>query len=245
MRPYNLRFAILRFANLRFVAGVLCAAVVTPGVVVAQTSPGAEAQRTLSVGGLAGFANGFSLQGQLLAADLAPSLPIQARLRLGYTRLDPGSSSEARRVFINNATNGTPEKAGRVLGVDFDVLWPSTSVPGDQGWWWAGVRHSSFRGNFRYVGGNADFDVTTSQWGVGMGAESRFTLGPRTWLVVDVGVDWFFGSRLQGHDTSYSPDEDNVNPREDFGYADADGAINQLKLRPVLLLGVQRRLGGE
>ncbi|MBT8336291.1 MAG: hypothetical protein KJO11_06780 [Gemmatimonadetes bacterium] len=212
--------------------------------------PGAEAQesptsrRNFVVGGMLGFADGLSLQGQFLARDLAPSIPVEARLRLGFTRLDPGSSSEARRIFINNATNGTPEKKGRVVDLDLDLLWPSESVPGDQGYWSVGVRHSRFRGNFRYVGGNEDFDVTSAHWGLGIGTESRFVIGSRTWLVVDAGLDWFPGARLQGHDTSYSPDGDDVNPREDYQYGDADDAINQPKWRPVLLIGVQRRLGG-
>lgn len=201
--------------------------------------------RSFVVGGMLGFADGLSLQGQLLARDLTPSLPIEARVRVGWTRLDPGSSSEARRIFINNATNGTPEKKGRVIDVDLDVLVPSASVPGDLGFWSFGVRRSSFRGNFRYVGGNEDFDVTSTHWGLGVGTESRFVLGSRTWLVVDAGLDWFGGSRLQGHDTSYSPDGDDVNAREDYGYGDADSAINQPKLRPVLLIGVQRLLGGR
>lgn len=230
----------MRTPWIRFAAAALLA---VPLGLSGQASQGPG--RSFVVGGMMGFADGFTLQGQFLARDLTPSLPFEARLRLGWTRLDPGSSSEARRIFINNATNGTPEKKGRAIDLDLDVLIPSRSVPGDLGFWSVGVRRSSFRGNFKYVGGNEDFDVTSTHWGLGVGTESRFVLGSRTWLVVDAGLDWFGGSRLQGHDTSYSPDGDDVNPREDYEYGDADGAINQPKLRPVLLLGVQRTLGGR
>ena len=222
--------------------GIVVAALLAVGQGgAAQDSSGPS--RSFVAGGMLGFANGLSLQGQLLARDLTPSLPFEARVRVGWTRLDPGSSAEARRIFINNATNGTPEKKGRVIDFDLDLLWPTASVPGDEGYWSVGVRHSRFRGNFRYIGGNEDFDVTSSHWGLGVGGESRFVIGARTWLVIDAGLDWFPGARLQGHDTSYSPDGDDVNPREDYEYGDADGAINQPKLRPVILIGIQRRLG--
>lgn len=212
------------------------------GVAAQLPSPNA---RSLAVGGMLGFAGGRSLQGHAVAGRLAPSLPLEARLRLGYTRLDPGSSSAARRIFINNATNGTPEESGRVLDVDLDLLWRTGRLPGDEAFWSVGVRHSRFKGNFRYIGGNEDFDVTSSHWGLGVGAESRFGVGRRSWLVVHTGLDLFPRARLKGHDTSYSPDGDNVNPREDFGYDDADDAINQPRLRPVLLVGFQRLIGSR
>lgn len=230
-----------------WIGWVAVAVLATPVFARAQ-APSLPASRptppTVAVGGMAGFAGGLSLQAQVLARGLAPSLPVEARLRLGYTRTDPGSASEARRIFINNATNGTPEESGRVLDLDLDVLWRAGWVPGDQGLLFAGVRHTRFRGNFRYIGGNEDFDVTSSHWGLGVGAESRYAVGPRTFLVVNAGLDLFPGARLQGHDTSYSPDGDHVNPRQDFGYDDADGAINQPRVRPVILVGFTRRMGG-
>ncbi|MGD8282096.1 MAG: hypothetical protein PVI31_02035 [Gemmatimonadota bacterium] len=49
-------------------------------------------------------------------------------------------------------------------------------------------------------------------------------------------------SPLTGHDTSYSPDDDNVNPREDFTHSDANEAVHQPSFRPVLTLGISRSL---
>ena len=50
-------------------------------------------------------------------------------------------------------------------------------------------------------------------------------------------------SRLTGHDTSYSPDGDDVNPRKDYTYSDADRAVGQPTWRPVALVGLLYRLG--
>jgi hypothetical protein len=62
-------------------------------------------------------------------------------------------------------------------------------------------------------------------------------------LLLAGGAEYFFDSRLTGHDTSYSPDGDNVNPRKDYTYNDADDAVDQPVLRPIALLGFSYRLG--
>ena len=107
-----------------------------------------------------------------------------------------------------------------------------------------GVRYSSFTANFKYVGGNEDFDVTSSHWGAAAGLEAEFPMGQRMSLILSGGAEYFFSSRLTGHDTSYSPDGDNVNPREDYSYSDADDAVGQPTFRPILLVGVSYKLGG-
>jgi hypothetical protein len=55
--------------------------------------------------------------------------------------------------------------------------------------------------------------------------------------MLSAGLDYFFSSRLTGHDTSYS--ESNVNPRNDYTYSDADAAVGQPKLEPLLMLGMR------
>jgi alkaline phosphatase len=64
-------------------------------------------------------------------------------------------------------------------------------------------------------------------------------------LLVAGGGEYFFGARLTGHDTSYSRDGDNVNPREDYTYVDADNAVDQPTWRPVLAVGLSYRLGAR
>lgn len=193
----------------------------------------------LSAGALVGFQNGVSIQAFGTVRDLAQGLPLAFRLRLGRTGLDPGSPSEARRIFINNATNGTPVESGRTWDAGFDLVFPH----GPRSRFYAGVRHTSFRGNFKFVGGNEDFDVTTTQWGLGAGLEGAYPMTPRMDLILSGGAEWYRAAQLRGHDTVYSPGGESVNPREDYTYDDADKAVHQPKLRPTLLLGVSYRLG--
>jgi hypothetical protein len=200
----------------------------------------ATAQSRLSVGGIAGYQDGLGIQLFATARDFASGLPVSARIRVGRTSLDPGSSSAARRIFINNATNGTPVESGRTWDVGLDALLPK----GDHTALWAGVRYSRFKANFKYIGGNEDFDVTSSQWGIASGVDWSYAVGASTSLLMSGGLEYYRPSRLTGHDTSYSPDDDNVNPREDFTYSDANDAIHQPSFRPVVTLGFSKTLGG-
>jgi len=64
----------------------------------------------LSAGILTGYNRGYSLQGNLAYRN--SELPFELRGGVGYTFLNPGNALDARRIFINNNTNGSPEKSG-------------------------------------------------------------------------------------------------------------------------------------
>jgi hypothetical protein len=198
---------------------------------------GGEVSR-FSVGGFLGYQDGPSFQVFGLAREFAQGFPLQARLRLARTAVEPGSAPDARRIFINDATNGTPKESGRTWDLGLDGLYPL----GPRRNLFGGVRYTRFTANFKYVGGNEDFDVTSSHWGLAAGMEAEFPMGPRMSLLISGGGEYFFSSRLTGHDTSYSPDGDHVNPRKDYTYSDADDAVDQPVLRPVLLLGFSYQL---
>jgi hypothetical protein len=219
--------------------GILRSSLLASALLVAGALP-VDAQRpTVSVGAVSGYQNGLAVQAFAVVEDLAPGLPVQVRVRFGHTAVEPGSATQARRIFINNATNGTPEKRGHTWDTGLDVLVRRS----ERTHLFLGVRRTSFLANFRYVGGNEDFDVRSTHWGFGGGLEATYPVGRRAAILVSGGVDYYLPSRLQGHDTSYSPDNDNVNPREAFTYSEADDAIHQPVLRPMALVGLRWRLG--
>lgn len=196
-----------------------------------------------------GYNNGFGVQLNGTALQPIQTLPIQLRVGIGYTKLDPGNAADARRIFINNATNGVPEEKAKAFDYRLDVLWDSNLFNLAEAYWSVGPRYSSYTANFKYVGGNEDFDVTSKQFGVGLGAESQFPISNKLNLVAAAGLDYFFNNTLQGHDTSYSPGNDNVNPRNDnqnndtqFNYSDANEAVKQPDFMPRVLLGVIYKL---
>lgn len=198
-----------------------------------------------AVGLFAGYNRGLGFNANFTALQPLESLPVNLRIGIGYTKLDPGNSADARRIFINNATNGVPEEKGKSFDYRLDFLWKTNLLNLEESYIVFGPRYSSFTANFNYIGGNEDFDVTSKQFGIGLGAETHFKISSQFSLVAAVGLDYFFNNTLKGHDTSYSPDDDNVNPRDDnendnteFTFSDANKAIKQPSLMPRVLLGV-------
>lgn len=202
-----------------------------------------------SAGFLVGYNGGVGGNLNVTAHKPIDALPVSFRFGIGYTNLEPGNSADARRIFINNATNGVPEEKGKAFDYRLDVLVPIGLIDNADSYLVFGPRYSSFRGNFKYVGGNEDFDVTTRQFGAGIGVESHFKMNEKLDLVVQAGVGYFFNTTLKGHDTQYSPDNDNVNPRDDnendniqFTYKDADKAINDPDFVPRVMIGLNYKL---
>jgi hypothetical protein len=194
------------------------------------------------IGISAGYYSGISWQLQSEISNFATDFPLTARLTVGHTYLDPGNSADARRIFINNATNGIPEKSGGIWNYRMDFLFPIKlwSIPNANLVF--GPRYASYKGNFKYIGGNEDFDVTSSHWGFGIGLESSFSMSRKLALRILTGFDYLFKSELKGHDTLYSPDGQDVNPREDYSFSDADKAINQPGNELFIIIGFAYQL---
>jgi hypothetical protein len=209
----------------------------------------AKGPSKLSAGFLTGYNRGYGIQGNLTINNSWNDLPFELRFGVGYTFLNPGNSADARRIFINNATNGEPQKSGRSIDYRLDFLIAKSMFGLKNSYVVFGPRGSSFKGNFKYIGGNEDFDVISRQWGAGVGLENHFTMTQNLNLVVAVGIDYYLPSTLHGHDTSYSPDNDNVNTRNDnenndipFTYKDADKAISQPRFMPFAMIGLTLKL---
>ncbi len=209
--------------------------------VLGQSTVAQSLDPQISVGLRAGYHDGVAFEGYGIISDFAEGFPFAMRVGISRTAVQPGSALDARRIFINNATNGDPEKKGKTWHHKLDFLAPVSLLSQARTYLYGGIRYSKFTANFRFVGGNEDFDVKSSQWGLGAGLESYFAMGQRVDFVVGGGLDGFFSSTLSGHDTSYSPDGESVNPREDYTYSDADEAIAQPKWEPVFTLGINYR----
>jgi hypothetical protein len=93
------------------------------------------------------------------------------------------------------------------------------------------------------VGDNEEFDITGRQWALGAGLQSTTRLGERFSVGLGAGAEYFFPTNLHGHDATYSPDDENVNARRDYQYADADRAVDQPTLELRVMAGVGCRLG--
>jgi hypothetical protein len=190
---------------------------------------------------LIGYNGGTGLELDGRVGQFAEGFPLELKLALAYTGMNPGNAADARRIFINNATNGDPEKSGHRWEMRFDFLYRVSWLKIEYAYLHFGPRYSMFTGNFKFIGGNEDFDITSNQWGLGTGLTTYFPMGKKFYFALTAGGDYYFAGDLTGHDTTYRSDGEHVNPREDYGYEDADDAINQPKFELRLMMGVSYR----
>ena len=176
--------------------------------------------------GLAGLNGGPGGRVTAMASGFAAGFPLALEFGIGYTSLDAGDPWASRKIFINDNTNGTPENKGWAWDFRMDFLYRTSLLGMTNSYLYAGVRRSLFTADFKFVGGNEDFEITSNQWGVGLGARGAFPIGGRVEFMLTAGLDYYFSTTLEGHDTAYGPDGLVVNGRENFTFADADAAVN-------------------
>jgi hypothetical protein len=185
-----------------------------------------------------GYHGGVGLHVSVTALNFAQNFPFSVRLGLGYTRVDAGDDWGARRVFINDNTNGTARSNAHVWDGRLDLLYPVKLLDLQRTTLFGGVRRSDFNAYFEYIGGAETFDVMTTQWGLGGGIETAFAVSPRVDMVLTLGGDYYFRSELSGHDTYYRPDGNDTHPIDDYTFTEADAVINQPDVMTRLMLGV-------
>lgn len=191
------------------------------------------------VGGLhVGTSGGLGFQASGTLVNFTRDVPLSARFTFGYHVSSAGDPYAARRVFINNNTNGTPEDSAHQWQFRFDLMFPVFKIGPQQIVLFGGPRHARYTANFNYVGGNENFDVIARPWGGGLGVETQFVISDRTSFQLQFGVDYYQKTKLSGHDTAYDPDGNHVNPREDYDYASADDAIDQPKVEILAMMGL-------
>lgn len=224
----------MKFKNILFVS-ILILLLIPP--VTAQV----QSKSKNSMGLVVGLNRGLGINGNFTIHRIAEGLPGNIRFSVGYTWLDPGKALDVRRIFINNNTGGVPEKKGHNNDFRIDYMMPHKFFNFKDSYLVFGPRYSVFKGNFNYIGSNEDFEITSKQWGFGLGAENYFKMSKNLDLSVSTGLDYFLNSTLKGHDTSYSPNNDNIQAREDYTYKDANKAVKQPQFMPRLMVGVQYR----
>jgi hypothetical protein len=214
------------------------------GIVVFATAAGDFARAAETSAGLGiGTIGGTGLQAEVVLADFTRDAPLSLRAAVAHAGRDAGVPMDARHVFINENTNGTPEESGKLWSLRLDLLLPVARLGAAPVTLGLGLRKAYFTGTFAFVDGNETFDVTGSPWGVGLSLDTALAMSRRTAFTLRVGVDRYFDAALAGHGSTYAPDDQNVNAHEDYTWADADAAVNQPRWEVVALAGVRWRFG--
>ena len=74
-------------------------------------------------GVVAGYTGGVGVGMNASVSDFAEGFPMALRIGVGYTSREPGNAADARRIFINDATNGTPEENGWMWDYRLDLMY--------------------------------------------------------------------------------------------------------------------------
>ncbi len=189
-----------------------------------------------------GYYGGPGLHVNGTLGNFAQGFPFSVRLGLGYARVPTGDALMARRVFINNATNGTPRSRGKIWDARLDVVYPVKLMSLKHSSVFGGARRAYYTADFEYIGGAETFNVSSNQWGIGGGIETAFPLSPRLDMIVLAGADYYFRATMDGHDTYYSPDgKHDLHPIDDYNYKDADKAIAQPEVETRVMFGIAYR----
>ena len=189
-------------------------------------------------GGLnAGYNSGIGIMGNIRLSNFAEDFPFAIRLAIEYTSVDPGDPVAARSIFINDATNGVPQKFGFIWDFRLDFIYKVKFLGIPKTFLFAGPRYSMFTAVFNFIDGNEFFNINSNQWGFGGGIETDFPISDRFAIAFNTGLDYYFLSEIYGHDTSYFPDGTIINGKKNYTYQSADNAINQPKLVLKFLMG--------
>jgi hypothetical protein len=187
---------------------------------------------------MTGYTGGFGINLNGTISEFSYDIPLSVRFGAGYNIREAGNPWDARKVFINDNTNGDPAESAHSFDLRLDFAYPVKLFSIRKSLLYVGPRYSMHTSTFEFVGGNEFFDISSSQFGLGLGLETYFGISPNLSLVFSGGFDYYFDAQISGHDSAYNPDGTNVSGREDYTYQDADAAINQPKYEFRFLVGL-------
>lgn len=206
--------------------------------VTAQKTPPLAANPKFSFGALVGYTDNFGINLSGMISEFSYDIPLSIKFSAGYNVRDAGNPLDARKIFINDNTNGDPDESGHSIDFRLDFAYPINIFSIRKSYLTIGPRYSMHTSTFEFVGGNEFFDITASQFGLGAGLETYFGISQNLSFVFSGGFDYYFDSKVGGHDSFYLPDGTDINGRLDYTYDDAAKSVNLPKYQFRLLAGL-------
>ena len=205
-------------------------------------SSGASWASEVSVDALLGFNGGTGGQLGFKVADPSPSLPWGVRVSMAYLRPTAGKTNDALRIFLGLEPTSLQNESDEVWSFRLDVSYRFKVQSFSELSVFGGVRHARFTAKYDSQHGERLMEVTSNPWGLGLGVEGNYELGTNTDLVIVGGLDYYFESSLTGDGVSFEPGGEDQNG---YSYGDADKAVNQPSLEPLVMVGVSYRFGRQ
>ncbi len=196
---------------------------------LSQTAPPLAANPKYSLGVLFGYTGNFGINISGTISEFSYDIPLSIKFSGGYNIREAGNPLDARKIFINDNTDGDPDESGHSIDLRLDFAYPINLFSIRKSLFYVGPRYSKHTSTFDFVGGNEFFDITTSQFGLGAGLETYFGISPNLSFVFSGGFDYYFDAQIGGHDSFYNPDGTDISGREGYTYQDAAKSINAPK----------------
>ncbi len=176
--------------------------------------------------------------------NLNQGIPLSFGIRLGYSyQFDSGNAEDARKIFINDNTGGTIQKFGSSILLAADLRYRLYQNENLALRLFGGPRGALYQAHYAYLGDNEDFDVRSNQGGAGAGVQVVIPINQQASLTMSAGIDYYFPATLQGHGQFlYNPESIDDNPRNDYGWEDADAAVNQPGISTPAYFGIRWKL---
>jgi hypothetical protein len=201
---------------------------ITLNVLAQKTAPPLAANPKFSYGVMVGYTDNFGVNLSAMIAEFSYDIPLAIKLSGGYNVRDAGNPLDARKIFINDNTNGDPDKSAHSIDFRLDFAYPVRLFSIRKSYLYVGPRYSMHTSTFNFVGGNEFFDISTSQFGFGAGLETYFGISPNLSFVFSGGFDYYLDAQVGGHDSFYNPDGTDVSGRG-YTYEEASKSINAPK----------------
>lgn len=216
----------------------VCAFILISAEVFSQKAPPLYSNPKFSFGIMTGYTRNFGINVSGTISEFSYDIPLTIKLSAGYNFRDAGNPWDARKIFINDNTNGDPDKSGHAIDFRLDFAFPVNLLAIRKSLLYVGPRYSMTTSTFEFIGGNEFFDITASQFGLGTGLDLYFGINPSLSFVVSGGFDYYFGSKVGGHDSFYMPDGTDINGRQGYTYEDAAKSVNLPKYELRLMAGL-------
>ncbi len=125
-----------------------------------KTTPPLAANPKYSLGIMTGYTGGFGINVSGTISEFSYDIPLAVRFSGGYNIREAGNPLDARKVFINDNTNGDPAESAHSFDLRLDFAYPINLFSIRKSLLYVGPRYSMHTSTFEFVGGN-EFGMTS------------------------------------------------------------------------------------
>ena len=167
---------------------------------------------------MTGYTGGFGINLYGTISEFSYDTPLSVRFGGGYNIREAGNPWDARKIFINDNTNGDPAESAHSFDLRLDFAYPVNLFS---------IRKSLLKldqdilcihPHLNLLAAMNFLILQLHNSDLVQDLETYFGISPNLSLVFSGGFDYYFDAQIGGHDSAYNPDGTDVSGREDYTY---------------------------